>query len=155
MARFHELGWHFAMAVRAVFVSVCGWRGLIWGAVQERSVPLQGNAVTQACSMLREFPAPPRGAPCGEPHKVQQGVSRGFRQHGEAGVSDRMRSACVTASPCKAMLLLSACERSHAIRLRNSTRLQAGTRPARDEQRCNAPPSGPQHPYTDTKTALS
>ena len=33
---------------RSVFVSVCGWCGLIWSAVQERSVPLQGNAVTQA-----------------------------------------------------------------------------------------------------------
>jgi len=35
--------------------------------------------------------------------------------------------------------MLSACERSHAIRLRNSTRLQAGTRPAREGQRGNAP----------------
>ncbi len=42
-----------------------------------------------------------------------------------------MLHACVTASPCKAMLLLSACERSHAIRLRSSTGLQASTRPAR------------------------
>jgi len=41
-----------------------------------------------------------------------------------------MLHACVAVSPCKAMLLLSACERPHAIRLRNSTRLQAGTRPA-------------------------
>jgi len=61
------------------------------------------------------------------------------------------------ASPCTTKPLLHRPERrvashtrcsrgfgSHAIRLRNSTRLQAGTRPAREGQRSNAPASAVQ-----------